>query len=229
MSVQYKIQHSLFYIRQWLLRVAYLCWMIACFCVVSHAMPLAGVEIETRASAVFFDAEQGLDVKVDSNIVRVRVGSVLSASLSVGQTLTLPVGTTVLLAHSITNTGNIPYAFTLSANNVEGDQFDFNQLKIYIDLNQDGIPNGSDYLLLADGVLPSLAVGATLNVIIETKVPQVNGDVQGNIYLRLQDDDDRVQADAFDHVKIASDGIVRLTKSASAQKISHIEQIIFTL
>ncbi|MFO6448891.1 hypothetical protein ACLBKU_17300 [Erythrobacter sp. NE805] len=133
----------------------------------------AGTLIENTANASFDDA--GGPRNIASNTVTVRVDELLDvtlASLDPGPVTVRP-GTAVL-TFELTNTGNGPEAFRLTANPaVAGNDFDTTLQSIAIDSNANGTYDaGVDQILAGPETTPVLAADARLTVFVLVAVPQ---------------------------------------------------------
>lgn len=132
----------------------------------------AGTLIENTAVATY-DAGNGPET-IDSNTVVLRVDELLDVavtSLNAGPIATD--GGTVVLTYSVTNTGNGPEAFTLTANPaVGGNDFDPTVDGIAIDTNGNGVYDpGVDEILTGPETTEILAADETLTVFILLSVP----------------------------------------------------------
>ncbi|MHA7818787.1 MAG: hypothetical protein ACX930_03955 [Erythrobacter sp.] len=132
----------------------------------------AGTLIENTASATY---ENGAGTQtVDSNTVTVRVDEILDVtvtSLDSGAVGTAP-GESVL-TFEVTNTGNGPEAFTLTANPaVAGNDFDTTITSIAIDTNGNGTYDpGVDQILTGPETTPVLAADEALTVFLIVETP----------------------------------------------------------
>lgn len=148
----------------------------------------AGTLIENTASATY-DAGDG-PVTIPSNTVSVRVDEVLDValtSLDSGPVATTP-GTAVL-TFEITNTGNGPEAYTLTANPaVAGNDFDTEIDAIAIDTNGNGSYDpGVDQILTGPETTPILDADENLTVFVIVTVPDgvVDGE-ESDVDLRAE-------------------------------------------
>lgn len=144
----------------------------------------AGTLIESTATASY-DTTGGRNT-VTSNRVTIRVDEVIGATItSLDSGPVALAGASATLAFSITNTGNGPEGFRLSATPVAGSAFDPRIDGIAVDSNGNGtFDSGIDQLLQAGAATPSVAAGASLTifVIIAAAGPANDGD-QGRITL----------------------------------------------
>ena len=132
----------------------------------------AGTLIQNTASATYTSGTASGTVQ--SNTVTVRVDELLdvavagltSAPVSVG-------GTNVVLSYSITNTGNGPEAFNVTANpTVAGNDFDATIQSIVIDSNDNGTYDaGVDQVLTSGAATPLIAADDTLAVFVIVSLP----------------------------------------------------------
>lgn len=129
------------------------------------AAPAAGTNISNVASASYTDST-GNSKTVTSNIVTTTVVAVGSFTLTADRTTAANNDSLVSLSHTLTNTGNGTDIFSLTATNVvngSGDDYDFSNIKIYLDANKDGIPDGAPITSV------TLAAGESVNLIVEGK------------------------------------------------------------
>ena len=132
----------------------------------------AGTLIENTASATYEDGEG--TKTVDSNTVTVRVDELLDVtvtSLDSGAIGAVP--GEAILTFEVTNQGNGPEAFTLTANPaVAGNDFDTTVDSIAVDTNGNGTYDpGVDEILTAPETTPELAADETLTVFVVVTVP----------------------------------------------------------
>ncbi|WP_020395857.1 OmpA family protein [Thiolinea disciformis] len=107
----------------------------------TQAATLAGVKITNQASATYLDTKTGNVEQILSNISSLVVAVQISLDLNQDQTQLSSANQLVYFPHTFINTGNAPEYFKLTANNVEGDNGDLTNLKIYLDENGDGQVN----------------------------------------------------------------------------------------
>ena len=132
----------------------------------------AGSLIENTASATYEDGEG--TKTVDSNTVTVRVDELLDVTVTSqdGGSVAAAPGEAVL-TFELTNQGNGPEAFTLTANPaVAGNDFDTTVTSIAIDTNGNGVYDaGVDTILTGPETTPELAADALLTVFVIVEVP----------------------------------------------------------
>ncbi|MCH7393858.1 hypothetical protein MMP66_06130 [Acinetobacter dispersus] len=99
-----------------------------------------------------------------SNLVQTTILPVYSVNLTANNSKNVVAGQTVFFNHVLTNTGNETDQYTFSTSNNIGDNFDFNNVLVYLDKNNDGVADGpaqTSYALSA-GESIGLIVAATL-------------------------------------------------------------------
>ncbi len=115
-----------------------------------------------------------------SNLVQTTILPVYSVNLTANNTKIATAGQTVYFSHTLSNTGNETDQYSFAVSNNSGDDYDFNNVSVFLDKNNDGVPDGAaitSYALSADesvglivaGILPNtVALGQngklTLNV-----------------------------------------------------------------
>jgi len=133
----------------------------------------AGTLIQNTANASFDEA--GGSRNVTSNTVTVRVDELLDVTVTSRDSgpVTAPPGNAVL-TFEVTNQGNGPEAFRLTANpSVSGNNFDTTVRGIAIDSNNNGVyDEGVDQILTAPQTTPVLDPDARLTVFVLVTVPQ---------------------------------------------------------
>jgi uncharacterized repeat protein (TIGR01451 family) len=140
------------------------------------ATPAAGTNISNVATASYTDGTN-TSRTVTSNSVNTVVLQVASFDLQANRATTANPNGQVSLPHTLTNLGNGTDTFQLSlANVVVGDNYDFSNIHIYIDANNDGIPdnnidlNGTSISLPAGQSVGLVVVGTTSNVANNTDI-----------------------------------------------------------
>ena len=140
---------------------------------------VAGTQIANTATATYDSG--AASVSIQSNTVTVRVDELLDvavASLSANPTAAAA-GTTIL-TYRITNTGNGPEAFDLSADPaIAGNSFDPALQSIAYDSNSNGLYDAGTDVILATGTpTPALAPDSSLTVFVLTTLPGTATDGQ---------------------------------------------------
>ena len=179
------------------------------------ASPLAGTLIKNQATATYKDSS-GVEQVATSNLVETLIQHVAAMDLTQNQTRPGVLGNTVYFPHILTNTGNDVDSYGLTAsNNAAGDQYDFDAVKIYADMNQDGLPD-NDTEISSTG---NLSAQEEFYFVVATALPATGPSIndQGLITVTGQSvfDSNIAQSNA-DTVTISDQAIIDVTKSMSA-------------
>jgi len=142
----------------------------------------AGTDISNTATATY-SAPDGSTLSVDSNTVTLRVDEVLDvsvASADTGEVGVLPGATNQILKFTLTNGGNGPEAFALTAPaNAGGDDFDPVVTSIVLDTNGNGAYDaGVDTVYAAGANDPVLLPDTSLTVFVLSSIPGGASDAQ---------------------------------------------------
>lgn len=133
----------------------------------------AGTLIENTAAAQYSDAN-GNPQTVDSNTITVQVDELLDVTTTWQDGSTVPItADAAVLTFELTNTGNGPEAFNLTADpSVSGNDFDVTVDAIAYDVNGNGIyDEGIDIILGAGTPTPSIAADGSLTVFVIVSSP----------------------------------------------------------
>lgn len=135
----------------------------------------AGTQIDNVATATW-ELPSGGESSVDSNVVSLKVDELLDvtvASTDPGDVATQPGLAAQLLSFRITNAGNGPEKFGLSAiANGGGDQFDPTITAIYLDTNGNGaFDAGLDTLYVAGANDPQLDPDQSIAIFVHSTIP----------------------------------------------------------
>jgi len=136
-------------------------------------LPPAGSVIGNQASATYTDAS-GQTKTATSNLVETIVQQVGSFTLVQDNDKTAAIGNTVYMPHTLTNTGNGSDSFTLSLADVAPNTFAATNIAIYLDANQDGVPDSTTPLvsgIAGTFLTPSLPTGGTYSFVVSMTVP----------------------------------------------------------
>ncbi|WP_293374446.1 hypothetical protein [Nevskia sp.] len=129
------------------------------------AAPLAGSVIGNQATATYVD-ENGTPQTTSSNLVETIVAQVAGVDIEATQSNTAAPGETIYFPHIVTNTGNGNDTYTLATTN-NGGTFEFANIVIYADANQDGVPDNFTPITIT----PNLAPGGNYGIIVAVTVP----------------------------------------------------------
>lgn len=145
----------------------------------------AGTNIQNTATATYDNPAGGPAVSVDSNTVSMIVDELLDVVtewVDPGPVIVAPGQTGQVLTFEITNTGNGPEAFILTANGaVGGDQFDPTVTQIVIDDGDGVYEPGIDIVYTPGGQTPVIPADGTLTVFVVSTIPPGATDHQQGI------------------------------------------------
>lgn len=100
-----------------------------------------------------------------SNLVQTTILPVYSVNLTASNSKNVVAGQTVFFNHVLTNTGNEVDQYNFAVTNNTGDNYDFSNLSVFLDKDNDGVPDGaaiSSY---------SLGAGESVGLIVAANVP----------------------------------------------------------
>ena len=185
------------------------------FSVLAQAVsPVAGTLIKNQASATYKDAS-GVEQFVTSNIVSTLIQHVAAMNLVEDQARPGALGNIVYFPHVLTNTGNDTDSFALSVANSGADAYDFSSVKIYPDINRDGLPDSTTEITTTG----NLAAQEEFYFVVAAELPAAgpaNND-QGKLTVTgTSDFDSTVLQSNTDSVTVTDKAIINVTKSMSA-------------
>lgn len=131
----------------------------------------AGTLIENTATASYNTG--GPTQTIDSNTVTFKVAELLDVAVASQDAAALPITGASVLTFSVTNTGNGPEPFVLTADPaVAGNDFDVTVDNLAIDTNDNGVYDpGVDTILANGGTSPVLAADASITVFVLVTAP----------------------------------------------------------
>ncbi len=177
------------------------------------AAPTANTQIGNQASATYTDAG-GTQRTATSNVALTTIQQVGNLLLQADRTATAAPGGQVAFPHTLQNTGNGSDTYSLSVTNLTGDNFDLTGLAIYLDANQDGIP---DNLTPITSTGP-LAAGGSFNFVIVGSVPgSETAGLSAKISVTaISTFDVSKTATNTDTAQVSNQAVLTLTKAMSA-------------
>ncbi|OCX64482.1 hypothetical protein BFP70_10545 [Thioclava sp. SK-1] len=187
----------------------------ACICGAAYAAPEAGAVIGNQAVATYTNAS-GDTITVTSNTVETLVQQVAGVTLTSDNSETIAPGGKAFLPHIITNEGNGPDAFTLTATEDSSGTLNTSQLVFYPDANMDGVADSATSL----SQTPVLAPGEQFGVVIEATVPATAAGAETITVQAASQLDGTVLSSNTDTLTISNDAIVELVKSMVADAAS---------
>jgi uncharacterized repeat protein (TIGR01451 family) len=183
------------------------------FGAVALAAPPAGTTIGNQATATYQDAAAN-SYTVSSNSVTTVVQQVAGLTLTANNVRIAAPGGQAVFPHVLTNTGNGPDSFTLSAANQGGDDFDLTGLVLYVDADGNGVPDNFTPVTTTG----PLAAGATYRFVAVGSVPgtRVSGDLSQVSVNAVSVFDGAQTALNTDVVSVSSNAVISVTKAISA-------------
>lgn len=198
------------------------------------AAPAAGTNISNIATASYTDANN-TPRSVTSNEVKTTVLQVASFTLAADQSTTANPNGQVSLSHTLTNTGNGADTFTVSLANVTtGDDYDFSNIRIYLDADKNGIPDNNVDL---NGKAVSVAAGQSVGLIVVGNTPNAAAAAAvgkltvsaTNTYSAGINGNAATTATNTDTVTIVTGAVIQVTKSANVTAVNAGNEIEYTL
>ena len=198
------------------------------------ALPPAGTPISNQASATYELAD--VTINLLSNRVQVTVAPVESLRLTADNARQAPIGAPVSLPHRLTNTGNVATNYSLSTLNLTGDDYDLSDLRVYGDLNGNGVVDsgeprldesstpillnpGQSYDLIVTGLVP-LTARAGQNARLQINAATASGNGNNNNSARAQN---------IDTITVSAGASVEVRKSASTQNAARGQIVSYDL
>lgn len=142
--------------------------LLACMLLAAaaEAAPPPGTPIDNQAAADFAETV----TPVASNAVRTTVAGQTGVDLADDRTATGDPGDTISLSHTLTNTGTGDDVYTISYQDLAGDDFDFVTLLLFVDADADGVRDAGE-TTLPSGATLALASGARALLVVLAEVP----------------------------------------------------------
>lgn len=175
------------------------------------AAPEAGAVIGNQAVATYQNAA-GDTITVTSNTVETVVQQVAGVTLTADNTETIAPGGKAFLPHIITNDGNGPDAFSLTAVEQGTGALDTSALVFYPDADMDGVADSATPITQT----PTLGAGEQFGVVIEATVASTATDTDTILITAASVLTAAVASTNTDTLTISNDAIVELVKSMVA-------------
>ena len=178
------------------------------------AAPEAGSVIGNQAVATYINGA-GDTITVTSNKVETIVQQVAGFTMTADNAEEVAPGGKAFLPHILTNEGNGPDSFSLSATEGAGD-FDFDTVVFYPDANMDGVADSATPITET----PVLAAGERFGFVIDATAPSTAaaGDVETLTILATSLLDGGVTRTNTDTLTVANGAIMELVKSMVVDK-----------
>lgn len=182
----------------------------------AQAFPAAGALITNVASGDFIDRFGNTQI-VNSNPVELRVTEVRALQLVRNQEQIGLIGGQISYPHTLTNTGNVADRYVMSVLQPTSDNFNLLGLAVYIDRNQDGIPD-DNLNLLAAGNSIALQAGESVALVATASIPstqQNNDQAVFNLTATSQAAMTPPSATVTDTTRVTDGGVLAVNKSQS--------------
>lgn len=178
------------------------------------ASPEAGSVIGNQAVATYTNAS-GDTITVTSNKVETVVQQVAGFTMTSDNAEEIAPGGKAFLPHILTNEGNGPDSFSLTATDGAGD-YDFDNIVIYPDANMDGVADSATPITST----PVLAAGERFGYVVEASAPSTAtaGQVETIAILAVSLLDGAVTRSNTDTLTVANGAIMELVKSMVVDK-----------
>ncbi|WP_239520985.1 beta strand repeat-containing protein [Pseudooceanicola aestuarii] len=177
--------------------------------------PEAGSVIGNQAVATYLNAS-GDTITVTSNTVETIVQQVAGVTLTSDNDETIAPGGKAFLPHIITNDGNGPDSFDLTATENGSGTLDTTQLVFYPDADMDGVADSATAITTT----PTLAPGEQFGVVIEAAVASNATGDETIAVVATSALTNTVTAANTDTLTISNDAIVELVKSMNVDASS---------
>ena len=197
---------------------------------IAHAQttPPAGALISNQASATCDFG--GVAVNLLSNSVQLTVAPVEGLQLQANQTRRAPIGAPVALPHRLTNTGNVANSYFFRFFNQTGDDTDLSDLRLYGDLNGNGLADDGEPRFDANSPALALRPGQTYDLLLTGTVPlTARGGQNARVQLEARTQSNALSAQNVDTITVASGVAIEVRKSASTQSAARGQVVTYDL
>ena len=195
---------------------------------VAFAQPKAGSSITNIASGDFYDEQGNLQV-INSNAVVLTVQAIYALNLQSDQQNIGTIGSKLNFPHVLTNTGNVVDDYKLSLSQLTDDQFDLDNVAVYIDRDQNGEPDDNNNLLNTSTSF-RLEAGEFASLVVVGSIPaNVAANNIANFTLTATSQhDNAVVMMVSDTAKVVDDAVIQVTKTQSVSTGKTGTEITYT-
>ena len=196
---------------------------------IAFAQPKAGSSITNIASGDFYDEQGNLQV-INSNAVILTVQPIYSLTLQSNQQNIGTIGSKVNFPHVLTNTGNIVDDYKLNLTQLTNDQFNLDNVAVYIDRDQNGEPDDNNNLLNSTTSF-RLEAGEFASLVVVGSIPtNVTANNVANFTLTATSQhDNAIAMTVSDTAKVVDDAVIQVTKSQNISTGKTGTEITYTL
>ncbi|RYX85271.1 DUF11 domain-containing protein [bacterium] len=194
----------------------------------SLALTRAGTSVTNRALGSYTDGDTGYSSVLQSNIVSAEVQPLEALALTPNQSVQVPVGAPITLAHRLINTGNTTSSYKISISNASGDNFDVSDLKLFRDLNDNGIADVGEPEVNAQP--PILDMDESVSLVICGIIPgSALADTNAKIKLNAETIAQGVKASNTDTLTVVSALSLQVFDAASLPEAKPGDSVTFTI
>lgn len=190
---------------------------------------LPGSRLTNIASGDYVDARGNVQL-INSNPVSLIVQEVYAFNLVQDQSQVGTIGSKLNFPHTLLNIGNTEDHYTFSLSQSAGDAFDLTGVALYVDRDQDGLPDDNTNLLGA-GHSVALKSGEAVSLVVVGTIPsdRQTGE-QAIVELQTQSITDNSKTDTVtDTVTVVDDAVFSVTKSQSISTGASGTEVTYTL
>ena len=187
-------------------------------------VPPANTQIGNQASATYID-NGGNPQSITSNTVQTIVQQVAGVDINNGITLTVSPGGQVSFPHNITNTGNGVDSYNLTTLDSETN-FDFDNIRIYPDLNEDGVPDNFTEIFVTPNVNPGESYGIV--IVADVPITASEGNTETIVITATSAFDSNVADNSTNTVNVDEDAIINVQKTRDKQFVSVGDTVTYT-
>ena len=183
----------------------------------TQTLPPAGTAISNQATASYEFGD--VTINLLSNRVQVTVAPVEGLRLTADQTREAPIGAPVALPHRLTNTGNVANFYTFNSANLGGDDYDLTDLRVYGDINGNGLADSGEPRLDEGAAPVALQPGESYDLLVTGFVPVTARPEQiGRVQLNAATRSGALTATNTDTIRVAQGVAVDVRKDASTRQ-----------
>lgn len=208
--------------------VALIGLFIGCYSCLAFAQPKAGSSITNIASGDFYDEQGNLQV-INSNAVILTVQAIYALNLQSNQQNIGTIGSKVSFPHVLINTGNIVDDYKINLNQLTNDQFNLENIAVYIDRDQNGEPDDNNNLLNENASL-RLEAGEFASLVVVGSIPtnvSENNTANFNLTATSQHNNN-ISMTVNDTAKVVDDAVIQVTKAQSVSTGKTGTEITYT-
>lgn len=185
------------------------------FCHDAHAAPLAGTIISNMAIGEYKEEGSSVVQTSRSNLVQTTIIPVYTFTLTANRSVQATAGQRVFFSHELSNTGNSTDRYNLTPTNLNGDNFDYNNMVVYLDANRDGVPDGN-----AIGSY-SLAAGESVGLLVGATIPAGSSDAAtGDVQLTAISQTTLQSKQNIDRSTVSNQAVILVRKSFSVNTVN---------